>query len=92
MHTIHVRFVISELSEDDIQALRNADVIISKMILTPDDFRLFHYRTGDTIEVENQDGNRLWCRIQELEVVDSNEQVILIFTLRHIDAKNIALT
>jgi hypothetical protein len=81
MNHIQVRFVISELTELEIDALRNDEVVISKMILTPDDYRIFHYKEGDAIEVETETGNRVWCQIRQLEIVSRNERVILIFTL-----------
>jgi hypothetical protein len=81
MNQIQVRFVISELTEQEIDALKDDEIIISKMILSPDDYKLFHYKECDEIEVETEHGNRIWCRIKQLEVISGDERVILIFTL-----------
>jgi hypothetical protein len=81
MKAVQVRFVISELSGDEMEDLRNNNTIISKMILTNDDFALFKYKSGDRIEVENGDGYREWCCISDLESVHDQERVIIIFTL-----------
>jgi hypothetical protein len=81
MAHIHVRFIINELTEEEIAALKDDHTIVSKMILLPDDYKLFHYREGDTIEVQTDHGNRLWCRITNLEVVSAEDRVVLIFTL-----------
>jgi hypothetical protein len=83
MAHLHVRFIINELTELEIKALKNDEVVVSKMILVPDDYKLFHYRKGDSIEVQTAEGYRLWCFIEELEVVADQERIILIFTLRH---------
>ena len=92
MTPIRVRFVISELSGDEMEDLRNNLKIISKMILSHDDFRLFNYGMGDRIEVENGDGYREWCCIDDLEVIQHEERVILIFTLMKecVPVKNIS--
>lgn len=81
MRNIPVRFVVSKLSDADVEALKEDRAIISKMILSPEDFELFHYREGDAIEVESRHGDRLWCIIFNLEVVTDKDRVILIFTL-----------
>ena len=81
MSHIKVRFVISELTTEEVEALTNNEVIISKMILTPDDFALFHYKEGDEIEVETEHGNRMWCVMRHREIISGDERVILIFTL-----------
>ena len=82
MGHFHVRFIINELTDHEIDTLKNDEVVISKMILTPDDYQLFHYRKGDSIEVQTAHGFRLWCFIEELEVVADHERIILIFMLR----------
>jgi hypothetical protein len=51
------------------------------MILSPDDFKLFHYAEGDPIQVETDRGERLWCTISGLEKVVTEEGVLLIFQL-----------
>jgi len=86
MAHFHLRFIINELTEEEIEALKNDDAIISKMILTPDDYQFFHYRKGDSIEVQTAHGYRLWCCIEDLEIVASHERIILIFTLRQLPA------
>lgn len=80
-HHIPVRFIINALSEEDVDSLKNSHQVIAKMILSPDDYKLFHYREGDQIEVQTDHGNRLVCTIKHLEIVADNERVILIFTL-----------
>jgi hypothetical protein len=81
MTQIPIRFVIRELSVDEMDNLKDNHMVISKMILSPDDFELFKYNEGDLIEVENQDGYREWCCINALEVVRADDRVIIIFTL-----------
>ncbi len=81
MHRIPVTFIIPGLSEGEIDLLNDGYEVISKMILSPDDDRLFRYGAGDRIQVETQNGNRLWCRIRQIERVEADEQVVLIFTL-----------
>jgi hypothetical protein len=81
MTQIPVRFVIRELSIDEMDNLKDNHMVISKMILSPADFELFKYNEGDLIEVENQDGYREWCCINGLEVVKGDDRVIIIFTL-----------
>ncbi len=83
MNPIRVRFIINELTEQEVESLKSDDAIITKMILTPDDYKLFRYKEGDSIEVQTDHGNRLWCRIEHLEVVSDDIRVILIFTLLH---------
>jgi hypothetical protein len=81
METINVRFIIGELSEYEVDTLKDGQSIISKMILPPDDFTLFRYRIGDAIEAETQHGNRIWCTINHMEMLRDNERVLIIFTL-----------
>ncbi len=81
MSQIPIRFVISELSGEEMEDLNSNNRIISKMILSRADFELFRYSTGDSIEVEHQDGYRAWCCINDLEVIHDEERVIIIFTL-----------
>lgn len=76
-----ISFVIGDLTEENVRRLRDNYSIVSKMILTPDDYKLFRYKKGDPIQVETDHGNRLWCCIEELEKVQDPERVILIFTL-----------
>ena len=81
MESIKVTFVIGQIPEEDVDALKDDKRIISKMLLTPDDYKLFRYKEADQIQVESQNGNRLWCQIVHLEIVEKDERVILIFTL-----------
>jgi hypothetical protein len=78
---IKITFVIGELEEQEIESLKEGYSIITKMILTPEDHSLFHYKTGQEIQVETDHGNRLWCSISDLEILKDDEKVILIFTL-----------
>lgn len=78
---VQINFVISELNEAEIQTLKDGFSIVSKMILSPDDFKLFKYQPGDSIQVETGQGNRAWCTITDLEVISHQEHVIIIFTL-----------
>lgn len=83
MGSVKISFVISDLNEEDVRLLRDNYSIVSKMILTPDDYKLFRYNKGDRIQVETDHGNRLWCRIEDLEKVENPERIILILTLIH---------
>lgn len=76
-----MRFVVSNLSPEELLALKNGEAIVSKLLLVPDDYRVFHYKEGDEIEVETQEGDRLRTTIQHLEVVEEGESVIVILTL-----------
>ena len=78
---IKVSFIIGEISADEFEQLKSGYAIVSKMILPPDDFKLFHYKEGELIQVETDHGNRLWCTIDHLEIIESEERVILIFTI-----------
>ena len=86
--SVKISFVISDLNEEDVRLLRDNYSIVSKMILTPDDYNLFRYKQGDLIQVETDHGNRLWCRIEELEKVEDHERVILILTLTQAPAND----
>lgn len=83
MNPIRIRFIIGKLTEDEVDRLRDGMPVISKMILSPDDYQVFNYREGDTIEIETHHGNRLWTTIRNLEVLEDEMRVILIFTLTH---------
>jgi hypothetical protein len=78
---VKINFIIGQLSDEELETLKNGYSIISKMILTPDDYGLFHYKEGDNIQVETDDGNRLWCAIEHLEVLNNDQGIIIIFTL-----------
>ncbi len=81
---VPVNFVIGQISESDFELLHSDYEVTSKMILSRDDFDLFHYAVGDRIQVETDNGNRLWCEILELETLNEEEngRVLLIFTLK----------
>lgn len=83
MDSFRMRFIIGKLSEEELLALKDGEPIISKMLLTPQDYRVFHYDKGDMIEAETYDGNRIWTAIREMEVIEDEERVIIIFTLVH---------
>ena len=78
-----MRFIIGKLTNDEFKTLKRGEPIISKMLLNPEDFRVFHYREGDEIEVETLEGNRIWTTIRNLEIVQDEESIVLIFTLVH---------
>lgn len=78
-----MRFIVGKLTDEELLALKSGDVILSKMLLTPDDHKVFHYKEGDEIEVETQDGNRIWTTIRNIEIIEDEERVIVILTLLH---------
>lgn len=80
--TIKINFVVG-LSEGDFELLESGYNVVSKMILSKDDFDLFHYVEGERIQVETEDGNRLWCKILNLETIGEEERILLIFTLQN---------
>jgi hypothetical protein len=79
---IKISFIIGQVSEGDFESLAEGEKVTSKMILTEEDFALFHYKEGDEIQVETDHGNRQWCIILHLEILLENEKVLLIFTLQ----------
>lgn len=81
MDSFRMRFIVGKLSDEELLALRSGEPITSKMLLVPEDYRLFHYREGDNIEVETPTGNRLWTTIRNIEVLQDEERVIVILTL-----------
>lgn len=80
--SIKISFIISEIPEDDLQGLRDGYTVIAKMILVPEDEKLFQYQKGDDIQVETENGNRLWCKILDLELMKNEDHILVIFTLR----------
>lgn len=64
MNSFRMRFIICKLTDEEMQALKNGEPIISKMLLTQQDYRVFHYKGGNQNEVETQDGNRIWTTSQ----------------------------
>jgi hypothetical protein len=83
MGSFRFRFVIGKLSDEEFQAMEDGHPIITKMLLSHEDFEVFHYTEGDEIEAESQQGNRLWTTITNMEIVKDEMQVIIIFTLTH---------
>ena len=81
--SIKISFIIGQLPDEDFELLKRGYSIVSKMILPPDDFKLFHYKESDKIQVETTHGARLWCTIDHLEIVKDEERVILIFNLSY---------
>lgn len=92
MNSFRMRFIIGKLSDEELLTLKRGEPLISKMLLTPQDYQVFHYREGDEIEAETQDGNRIWTIIRQMEVLEDEERTIIIFTLIHNAAstKNVA--
>lgn len=87
MQPIKVTFVIGQLRDEEMLALKNDEIIVSKMILSQNDSSIFRYNEGDQIQVESQNGDRVWCVIHQLEKVEREEGMILIFTLEKINVK-----
>lgn len=80
MSSFRIRF-IGSIREDELHALKSGAEVISKMLLTPDDFQAFHYAEGDAIEAETPDGNRIWTTIRRIEVIDDSYRKIVILSL-----------
>lgn len=78
---IRVNFVIGQVSEGDFGLLDQGSKVTCKMIISGEDYRLFNYQPNDLIQVETNDGNRLWCTIKQLDKIEEAQQVLLIFTL-----------
>ena len=81
MDSFKFRFIIGKLTNEELEVLKDGGPIITKMLMTPEDFKAFHYKEGNEIEVETQDGNRIWTTITNMEIVEDEERVIIIFTL-----------
>ena len=81
MEPFRMRFIIGKLSDEELSALKEGKSVVSKMLLTPQDYQVFHYKEGDEIEAETPDGNRIWTIIRQMEIVEDEERVIMIFTL-----------
>ncbi len=81
MDPFRMRFIVGKLTDEELEALRQGHLVISKMLLVPDDYKVFHYREGDPIEAETQDGDRIWTTIRNMEVIEDEERVIVILTL-----------
>jgi hypothetical protein len=79
--SVKISFVIGQITDQELESLKEGYSIISKMIIPADDYSLFNYKEGENIQIETNEGNRLWCKITHLETVKDEEQVILIFTL-----------
>jgi hypothetical protein len=73
--------IVRKLTEDELHALKNGEPVVSKLLLHPRDYRLFHYREGDRMQAASQNGNRIGTTIKNIEVVSSDERFIVILTL-----------
>ena len=80
MSAFKMRFIVG-ITEAELFALTNGEQVISKMLLIPDDYRLFHYCEGDNIEAETPEGNRMWTVIRDMEVIEDELRTIVILTL-----------
>lgn len=80
MNSFRMRFIVG-ISENDLLTLKNGEQVISKLLLTTDDFRVFHYDEGDQIEAETPEGNRLWTTIRHMEIVEDQHRMIIILSL-----------
>lgn len=80
MSAFKMRFIVG-ITEAELLALTKGEHILSKMLLIPDDYRVFHYCQGDNIEAETPEGNRIWTVIREMEVIEDEVRTIVILTL-----------
>jgi hypothetical protein len=87
MDSFRMRFIVGKLTEEELLTLKSGGTILSKMLLIPDDYKLFRYQEGDKIEAETEDGNRIWTTIRNIEVIEDEQRVIVILTLSHTPAK-----
>jgi hypothetical protein len=71
-----MRFIVG-ITEAELLALTDGEQIISKMLLIPDDYKVFHYREGDNIEAETPEGNRMWVVIRNMEVIEDQVRTIV---------------
>ena len=55
MDSFRMRFIIGKISDEELLTLKQGEPIISKMLLTPQDYSVFHYKEGDEIEAETVD-------------------------------------
>jgi hypothetical protein len=78
---IKINFVIGQVSEGDFALLKGGEKVVCKMIITEPDYQLFNYNIDDAIQVETNEGDRLWCNIIQLDKIEESQQVLLIFTL-----------
>lgn len=83
MDSFKMRFIVGKLSDDELLTLKNGEPVISKLLMVPDDYKLFRYKPGDAIEAETEDGNRIWTTIQNMEIISDTYSVIAILTLVH---------
>lgn len=83
MAAFRFRFVIGKITFEEFDALKKGEPIITKMLLSHEDHKVFYYKENDEIEVETQDGDRLWANITNLEIIEDEHRVIMIFTLTH---------
>lgn len=81
MDSFKMRFIVGKLSDDEWLALRNGEPVVSKLLMVPDDYQVFHYKQGDAIEAETEEGNRIWTTIQNMEIISDTKSVVAILTL-----------
>jgi hypothetical protein len=81
MDSFRLRFIVGKLSDEELQTLKRGEPVISKMLLVPGDYKVFHYKEGDDIEAETQHGNRLLTTIRSIEIIEDEVRVIVILTL-----------
>ncbi len=81
MDPYRMGFIIGQLTEEELEALKRDEAVITKMLLVPDDYNVFHYKEGDEIEAQTPDGNRIWTIIRNMEVLPVDERYMIIFTL-----------
>lgn len=80
MDSFRIRF-IAKLNTEELELIKQGAPVISKLLLLPHDFALFHYKVGDPIEAETPEGHRIWTTIRSLEIVENEVSVIAILTL-----------
>ncbi|MEX1238735.1 MAG: hypothetical protein WEB30_03430 [Cyclobacteriaceae bacterium] len=83
MGSFRMRFIVGKTHREELLTLKRGETILSKLLLTPDDYKLFHYKAGDQIEVETEEGNRIWTTIRNIEIVEDDSGVVVILTLLH---------
>lgn len=76
-----MRFIVGGLSPEELHFLNQGEPVISKLLLIPEDFKLFRHKEGDEIQVETPEGNRIWTTIRNIEIVEDDYRVIVILTL-----------
>lgn len=80
MDSFKMHFIVA-LTNEELDVLKRGDQVISKLLLVPDDYRVFRYKEGDAIQAETYEGNRITTRIRNIEIVEDTDRVIVILTL-----------